>query len=86
METQLHASIAETLDVLLARLATREPGALDALVCATQADLRRIAHRERRVAHTDVRHQIHRIPFDMGGAIRPRRLEFVPHSALRPDR
>jgi hypothetical protein len=47
METQLHASIAETLDVLLARLATREPGALDALVCATQADLRRIAHRER---------------------------------------
>jgi RNA polymerase sigma factor (TIGR02999 family) len=47
METQLHASIAETLDAMLARLATREPGALDALVSATQADLRRIAHRER---------------------------------------
>jgi RNA polymerase sigma factor (TIGR02999 family) len=47
MESSLHASIAETLDGLLAGLAAREPGALDALVRATQHDLRRIAHRER---------------------------------------
>lgn len=47
MESSLHASIAETLDGLLAGLAARDPGALDALIRATQHDLRRIAHRER---------------------------------------
>ena len=47
MDMSLHESIAETLDGLLAGLAAREPGALDALIRATQHDLRRIAHRER---------------------------------------
>jgi len=47
MDSPLLAPIAETLDALLGRLAASEPGALDALVRATQADLRRIAHLER---------------------------------------
>lgn len=47
MDQSLQQSIAETLDALLGRLAASEPGALDALVQATQRDLRRIAHRER---------------------------------------
>lgn len=47
MDLSLQQSIAETLDALLGRLAASEPGALDALVQATQRDLRRIAHRER---------------------------------------
>jgi RNA polymerase sigma factor (TIGR02999 family) len=47
MDLPLQQSIAETLDALLGRLAASEPGALDALVAATQRDLRRIAHRER---------------------------------------
>ena len=47
MDSPLLAPIAETLDALLGRLAASEPGALDALVRAAQADLRRIAHLER---------------------------------------
>jgi RNA polymerase sigma factor (TIGR02999 family) len=47
MEKSVQSAIAETLDGLLARLAASEPGALDALICATQNELRRIAHRER---------------------------------------
>ncbi len=47
IDPSLHPAIIETLDGLIVRLASREPGALDALVAATQRDLRRIAHRER---------------------------------------
>jgi len=48
MDLSLQQSIAETLDALLGRLAASEPGALDALVQATQRDLRRAAHAQKR--------------------------------------
>jgi RNA polymerase sigma factor (TIGR02999 family) len=47
LESPLQQAIAETIEGLLSRLGASEPGALDALMRATQQDLRRIAHRER---------------------------------------
>lgn len=45
--TPLYRSIAETIEGLLSQLGGNDPEALNALVRATQYDLRRIAHRER---------------------------------------
>lgn len=47
MDAPTRQVIAETVDELISRLAASEPGALDALMRATQRDLRRIAHCER---------------------------------------
>jgi RNA polymerase sigma factor (TIGR02999 family) len=41
------AVLEQTINALLSDLATRSPGALDALMAAAQRDLRQIAHRER---------------------------------------
>jgi RNA polymerase sigma factor (TIGR02999 family) len=47
MDPSVSESVAETLEPLLAALRAQQPRALDALIRATQRDLRRIARRER---------------------------------------